>query len=44
VFLVFFDGGRIVMRTTMLVALSAFAVTATSPAAAQMRMNQHGSG
>jgi len=44
VFLVFFDGGRIVMRTTMLVALSAFAVTATSPAAAQMRMNQQGSG
>ena len=32
------------MRTTMLAALSAFAVTATSPAAAQMRMNQQGSG
>ena len=32
------------MRSTMFVALTAVAVTATSPAAAQMRMNQQGSG
>ena len=31
-------------QLSALVALSAFAVTATSPAAAQMRMNQQGSG
>jgi hypothetical protein len=33
----------IAMRTTTLVGLSALAVTAASPASAQMRMNQHGS-